>query len=166
MEIKAGEIVFLDTNVLLTATDESRPAHADANLIFRSGPQNGRHLGISGQVIREYLVVATRPLDVNGLGLDIDTAIGNIDAIRERTVFFEETEPVASHLLSLARTHALTGKCLHDAGVAATMSVHNISILVTDNSGDFAPFRDIHTVSIADAAHSMGLDNNTKGPTT
>ena len=32
---------------------------------------HGWHLAASGQILREYLVVATRPLDANGLGLHV-----------------------------------------------------------------------------------------------
>jgi len=157
MEIKVGEILFLDTNVLLIATDESRSSHAEAKMIFQSAPRSGRHFGISGQILREYLVVATRPVDVNGLGLNIDTAVNNIDAIRKRTVFYGDTESVAASLRSLARDHSLAGKRIHDANVAATMLTHNISKLITENRGDFSPFREIETVGISDAARLMGI---------
>ncbi len=156
MEIKVGEIVFLDTNVLLSATDESRSSHKDAKMILKSASFSGCHFGISGQIIREYLVVATRPVDVNGLGLDTDSAVNNVDEIRKRTVFYGETESVATSLRSLARDHALAGKRIHDANVVATMVAHNISKLITDNGSDFSPFQEIETAGIADAARMMG----------
>ena len=65
----AGDILFVDTNVLLTATDESRPQHRDAGRLFGESGLHGLHLAASGQILREYLVVATRPPDTNGLGL-------------------------------------------------------------------------------------------------
>ena len=62
-----GDTLFVDTNVLLTATDESRPLHREATRLLTGEVIQGLSLAASGQVLREYLVVATRPADVNGL---------------------------------------------------------------------------------------------------
>ena len=58
----AGDILFVDTNVLLTTTDESRPQHGDAGRLLNEPGHHGLHLTASGRSLREYLVVATRPL--------------------------------------------------------------------------------------------------------
>lgn len=49
MEIKAGYILFLDTNILLTATDTSRENHAEALHLFKAALETGFHLCLSGQ---------------------------------------------------------------------------------------------------------------------
>ena len=87
-----GDILFVDTNVLLAATDRSRPSHADACRLVAGASRYGCHLALSGQILREYLVVATRPVEVNGLGLSPDQAIRNLAAFRRHAVFLEETE--------------------------------------------------------------------------
>jgi len=150
MTVAAGDIVFLDTNVLLIATDESRPSHGEAGNLLESAQQHGFHPGISGQIIREYLVVATRPVDANGLGLDISEALENIAMIRKRVVFFEESEQVANILVELAGDHSLSGKRIRDANVVATMMAHSITRLVTENPGDFAGFDGIETLHISE----------------
>ena len=61
MTIKAGETVFIDTNVLLCATDRFRRHHDEARGVFRAARDAGFSLALSGQIVREYLVVATRP---------------------------------------------------------------------------------------------------------
>ena len=54
MALPAGDLLFVDTNVLLTATDESRPQHWHATqLLGRSGRYDWR-LAASGQILREY----------------------------------------------------------------------------------------------------------------
>ena len=157
MEIKVGEVLFLDTNVLLSATDESRPSHAGAQCILRYASQGERHFAISGQVVREYLVVATRPVNANGLGLDTGSAVGNIDKIRKRTVFFDETESVSAVLQDMVADYSIEGKRIHDANVAATMLANNISKLITENGSDFTPFDEIETVNIAEVARLLEL---------
>ena len=59
MAPRAGEILFVDTNVLLTATDELRPHHQAAQRLIAESGARGVHLAVSGQILREYLVDAT-----------------------------------------------------------------------------------------------------------
>ena len=148
---KAGDVVFIDTNVLLTATDESRPNHEAARRLIAESGRNGMHLAVSGQVLREYVVVATRPVDVNGMGLNSRHAIGNVEAFLGFLRLCDETEAVADKLRRLGLKHNLQGKRFHDANIVATMSVHGIGVLVTDNLKDFAVFDDIDAVALSDA---------------
>lgn len=50
---------FIDTNVLLAATTPARPEHARVLALLTAGFADGS-LFLSGQVLREYLSVATR----------------------------------------------------------------------------------------------------------
>jgi hypothetical protein len=67
---------MLDTSVLLTAIDEGRAEHRQALLIFTDWAARGATLYASGQIMREYLAVTTRPGDQNGLGLKQPDAVG------------------------------------------------------------------------------------------
>lgn len=135
---------FLDTNVLIGATDPGRPEHDAILRAFNDDwPQQGTTLYTSGQVLREYLVVTTRPTEANGLGLDPGSASANIAEFRRRMMFLEETEKVAVRLDSLVSESAIHGKRIHDANIVATMLVHGIQVLLTLNPRDFAPFCDL-----------------------
>ena len=147
---KAGDRLFIDTNVLLTATDESRPNHEAARRLIAESDRNGLHLAVSGQVLREYMVVATRPIDVNGMGLDPRDAIGNVEAFLRFVGLCDETEAAAVKLRRLGLKHGLRGKRFHDANIVATMSVHGIRALVTDNVRDFAAFEDIDVLALTE----------------
>jgi predicted nucleic acid-binding protein len=151
MTIKTGEVLFLDTSVLLTATDESRPQHAAAGRVLTSAVRAGVHLGLSGQILREYLVAATRPVERNGLGLLPEQALANVGEFRRRALVYAEDDAVSLRLGKLVREAGVRGKRIHDANVAATMLVHGISVLVTDNPDDFAPFAGIRSVSADEA---------------
>lgn len=148
MATTAGEILFLDTNVLLTATDELRSHHLEAQRLITESGARGVHLAASGQVLREYLVVATRPRDANGLGLDVNDAVGNLSEFLRHLHLYDENEEVSRRLRRLATVHGLRGRRLHDANIAATMSVHGVHLIVTRNEGDFSPFDEIETVRI------------------
>ena len=149
---KVGDLVFVDTNVFLTATDESRPNHEAARRLIAESGSQGLHLAVSGQVLREYLAVATRPVDANGLGLDTRDAVANVNAFLRHVGMYQETGETASRLRRLGLEHHLRGKRFHDANIVATMSVHGIRSLVTDNVGDFASFSEIDVVSVAEVA--------------
>ncbi len=78
------EAVLVDTNVLLTATTPARALHTEALEVLNEWPARGFVLCVSGQVFREYLVVATRPTEVNGLGLSVEDSLGNVAELRPR----------------------------------------------------------------------------------
>ena len=147
-----GDILFVDTNVLLTATDASRPRHRDAIRLFNEADRHGIHLAVSGQIFREYLVVATRPLEANGLGLNVGDAIANVNEFLRLTHSYDETDEVARRLRHLAVVYNLRGKVLHDANLVATMTVNGISILVTQNLDDFARFDEIEAIALEDVS--------------
>ncbi|RKX73042.1 MAG: PIN domain nuclease [Spirochaetes bacterium] len=148
MEIKAGDLLFIDTNIFLTATDQSRQCHHSALNFFKTALNTGFHLSISGQIIREYLVVATRPTEINGLGLNVEEAIANIEEFKRRVIVLEETEEVCERLIGLVRDYDIRGNRIHDANVIATMKSHNVEILVTENVADFVVFPEIKAVNL------------------
>lgn len=132
--------VMLDTNVLLASTDEGRAEHRRALEILNDWPARGTALYASGQILREYLAVATRSVQKNGLGLSLADALSNVRAFRGRTRLLAEDSKVADRLLTLLDDVAGGGKQVHDANVVATMLVHGIDTVVTANLGDFARF--------------------------
>jgi predicted nucleic acid-binding protein len=141
---------MLDTNVFLAATDEGRAEHDQALAIVNDWPARGVALYASGQIMREYLAVATRPADNNGLGLAMTDALANVRAFRDRTTLLAEDGKVADRLLALLDDTNCAGKQVHDANVVATMLVHGISTIVTINTGDFIRFgRQVRLVDLA-----------------
>jgi predicted nucleic acid-binding protein len=131
---------MLDTNILLTATDEGRVGYEQALDVINGWPAQGTTLYTSGQVIREYLGVATRPEAKNGLGLTVADALDNARAFRSRMHLLAEDAKVADRLAELLEETKSSGKQVHDANVVATMLVHGVGTVVTLNARDFARF--------------------------
>lgn len=147
MEPTAGDRVFVDTNILLAATDRSRSNHARSREALEMAGRRGLHLVVNGQVIREYLVVATRPVDANGLGMTPEDAATNVERILRRVDVLDETVAVAEQLCALTTTRMVRGKRIHDANLVATMLVHGVEHLLTAaNAGDFRDFSEINIV--------------------
>lgn len=149
MGTPAADRAVLDTNVLLAATDETRQEHEQAIAAINVWPASGLVLYTSGQILREYLAVATRPVGHNGLGMTRPDAIANVRALRARLNLLAEDIKVSERLLELLEAVECVGKQVHDANVVATMLVHGVDTVVTMNVDDFARFGDhVHVASL------------------
>lgn len=140
----AAEQVLVDTNILLEATDERRAHHQAALDLLSNRPG----LRLCAQVVREYLVVATRPATraANGLGLSMQHALENVRAFRERMRLVPEEKPLLPALFELLDAIPCNGKRIHDANLVACALVHGIRCVATLNVRDFAAFADRVTV--------------------
>jgi predicted nucleic acid-binding protein len=142
MATRVADRAVLDTNVLLAASDTGRAEHSRARDALDEWPALGTTLYTSGQVLREYLSVATRPEYRNGLGLSQTDSVANVRALRGRLHLLAEDDKVHTGLLALLDGTRCAGKQVHDANIVATMLVHGIGSLVTTNVDDFTRFED------------------------
>ena len=123
--------VLVDTNVLLRLDD---PAILDH---LRSLRDAGHALVTAPQCIAEAWVVATRPLDRNGLEMSADDAARLLDGM-ERVVDVRP-EPAASYATwrRIVRACGIVGVRAHDARLAAFAADHGLEGVVTLNPSDF-----------------------------
>ncbi len=145
-----GERIMLDTNILLAATDESRPGHEIVREIIANSGEKRLGLCVSGQVVREYLTVATRPPESNGLGLSVEHATSNVDAFLRFLELLEDSDAAVGKLIGLCRSYELRGKRIHDANIVVTMLTHGVDYLLTLNIRDFEAFREISLLVLED----------------
>lgn len=141
MATPAADHVLLDTNILLAATDEGCPNHGLALDALNEWPSRGATCYTSPQVLREYLVVCTRPASANGLGLTQAEALGNVRALRGHLRLLDESEKVFDALVNLLDAVPCVGKQVHDANLVATASSHGVGAITTQNVSDFTRFR-------------------------
>jgi predicted nucleic acid-binding protein len=151
MAMTDDKAVLVDTNVLLSATAPFRPLHHAALVVLNDWPNQGKVLATSSQVLREYLAVATRPVEVNGLGLGVDDALTNVMAFRARMRLLVDSEPAWDRLRTLIANYGCAGKQIHDANIVATALSFGVAKLVTANVKDFARFAaDIELTDLAE----------------
>jgi predicted nucleic acid-binding protein len=143
MVMMDAERIFVDTNVLLAATDRSRQTHESSVEFLQEGVRGSYRLFTCGQVFREYLVVATRPLEENGMGLSPVKAWENIATFRKVIQVLDETHDSLVRLGKMVKDHQLKGKRIHDANLVAVMHTHGLVHLKTWNPKDFAPFSEV-----------------------
>lgn len=121
--------VFVDTNILLAVTDSDREHHLDAKS-FLEGSFSGIWRAFANpQIFREYLVVATRLIKNNGLGLTPAEACGNIENFQQLVQILPEGRQSQEKLAALVLRHNLKRKRIHDANLVATMEAHGLRIL-------------------------------------
>ena len=163
MKIERGTKVLVDTNVLLEATDEGRPFHALALALFQNAPAAGFDLFLGTQVVREYLVVATRPVENNGLGMSMTAALDNLDRFRQRASMVAETQRASEVFLDWAAQWQVRGKKLHDLQLLATASAAEMDALLTANQQDFPTPSPLTIIPLSGLEIEMWREKSSKG---
>jgi predicted nucleic acid-binding protein len=133
-----AETVFIDTNILVYATDQKSDLQTKSTEKLHQLMTHGVECAISPQIIREYLVVFTRgrsPDDPAKMD-----ALGNVDAFIKSFRLLDESADTVSKLKWIVRNHAVGGKNIHDANIVAVMLTHGVKKLLTHNVDDFRRF--------------------------
>lgn len=146
-------LIVVDTTVLLAATDESRAVHATATRFL---DHDARRHAVTPQIVREYLAVATRPLDANGLGLAGAAACANVDMLLQDMTLLPEDVTSVRHLKELMAHGSVTGKQVHDATIVAVALGGHASTIVTDNTRHFVRFSDLIAVETLEPGTADG----------
>ena len=142
--------VLIDTNVMLRLAQVSSQDHATARSAILNLSESDLTLCVVPQVIYEFWVVATRPLNVNGLGMDIATTAKSIEGILEEFLLLKDERGIFDHWKSLVIDHEITGKPAHDARLVSAMLRHGLTDLLTFNKGDFVRFTAIRVFTPSD----------------
>ncbi|EFA70744.1 PIN domain nuclease [Cylindrospermopsis raciborskii S07] len=128
---------LLDTNIILRfANSQSQEYNLIRNTISEILLRGGQCF-ITSQVIIEFWVVATRPVNVNGLGWTVEQTTQAVQMLISQFDLLAETPDVFSIWLNLVITYNISGKRTHDIHILAVMIAHNISHILTLNPKDF-----------------------------
>ena len=129
---------LLDTNVILRFCNPSDVQHDLATEAIFYLLNQGDECFLTGQVLIELWVVATRPVEVNGLGWTTEKTRQIIDELLYRFPLLEESPQIFFSWLDLVTTNQVMGKRTHDARLMAVVLANNITHILTLNSSDFA----------------------------
>lgn len=137
---------FIDTNLLLRSAQPESSDCECARSALDILAASGADLFVSLQVIAEFWCVATRPVDVNGLGWSSDAVAAEVEMQLGRLLVLTDTPANFSIWLDLVRIHAIKGKKVHDARLVAVMKAHGVENLLTFNVDDFKAYQEINAV--------------------
>lgn len=137
----------VDTNILARSIQEGHPMQQPVLKAIKTLLDDGETVCVLAQNLCEFWVIATRPLNANGLGMSAaDTQI-RIREFETRLTLKTDRPEIYAEWKNLVTQHAVMGKPAHDARIAAAMKAHGISHLLTFNTDDFKRFSDITAVS-------------------
>jgi predicted nucleic acid-binding protein len=142
--------ILVDTNVLLRIAQSASPDHATAMSAVLALQNEDVQLCLVPQVIYEFWVAATRPVDVNGLGLDVPVVERSIQKALIDYRLLRDERGIFGQWQTLVVANDVKGKAAHDARLVAAMQRHGLTNLLTFNKPDFTRFASIHVFTPAD----------------
>lgn len=142
---------LIDTNVLLRRIDPNSPQRSIARRALRTLRAQGHTLCITPQNVIEFWNVSTRPTTARG-GLGLDTTLADRKVLPLERIFtlLPDDSAIYSEWRRIVVAHSVQGVQVHDARLAAAMTVHGISHILTFNTGDFARYPGIAAVNPQD----------------
>jgi len=96
--------------------------------------------------------VATRPVDVNGLGLTPVVTAQRVEEFLQRFDLLSDQTRVFTYWRALVERYERKGKQVHDARLVAVMQAHGVEHLLTFNVDDFKAYTDIKAMHPAEVS--------------
>jgi predicted nucleic acid-binding protein len=131
---------LVDTSCLLRLPVLTGPRRAVTLQAFSRLTGMGEELTVARQNYVEFRSVATRPANVNGMGMTPVEADAELDSMESVFLSLSDTDAVYAAWRNLCRLASVSGKQVHDTRIAAVCAVYGVSILLTWNPKDFKRF--------------------------
>lgn len=128
---------LVDTSLLARLANKSDAQHSVAVAAVLQLHRLGEVLHITPQVLVEFRNVATRPINLNGLGLltsDTESQTLEFEALFPLLV---ETADIYPAWKGIVETLGIVGKQVHDARLVAVCHAHGVTHLLSFNVGHF-----------------------------
>jgi predicted nucleic acid-binding protein len=143
-----GEVVALDTNVLVYADDPASPFHPVARRILEEGLLGQRRLCVSPQILAEYFSVITSPKHgPNPLSPEEGAARAGRLARSRRIGRVHPKRGTIARCLASCAARGLRGPRIFDALYAMTLLDNGVRTLLTANVRDFTGIPDLKVVN-------------------
>ena len=135
-----------DSNIILRFLQPTDPLYQTVSQAIDELQKTGEQIVLVPQILVEFWVVATRPTNVNGLGMTTDQAKRELDNLQSIFAVLPENERIFDEWKTLVTKYKVSGKVAHDARIVAAMTVHKIANILTLNPNDFKRFTEIKAV--------------------
>lgn len=144
--------MLLDTSVLLRTLQVRHPQYETVVRALEALPTRGRDIHIVPQNLVELWVVATRPVEQNGLGLTPAAVATEVARIKSIFPLLPETPAIYPVWENLVTQYEVSGKSAHDARLVAAMQVHGLTSILTFDKSGFTRYAGVEVVHPTDAA--------------
>jgi len=135
--------VQLDTNILLRIAVQTDPERPRVQAALDRLLDDDWELCIGVQNVVEFWVVATRPLNVNGLGLSPEQAQKEVATLLATYTLLRDPADLFERWLELCSRYGVSGRQAHDARLVALALWSGVRHLFTLNVRDFARYAEI-----------------------
>lgn len=146
--MKTSDLVLLDTNVIVYATDSSSPYHAQAKSIRDSGIEGKLSLCVCPQVLAEFFAVATNPKRV------ANPIYSQVAIVEVKKYFQSESimkiypkEDILERMIALFKYHPIEKAEIFDLQLIATMLSNEVSQIYTYDQELFTKFEEIKVLT-------------------
>src|SRR5271167_4616138 len=114
--------VLVDTNILLRSAQPNHPlcpqaTHAVSKLLRQIVP-----VFFCSQNIAEFWNVATRPTELNGLGLSHEEVLQEVSSIEKSSTLLSDVPTIYAVWKQIVRDHRVQGAKVYDARLVAVVS--------------------------------------------
>jgi predicted nucleic acid-binding protein len=141
-------IYLADTNIALRFAFKQNPQHQIIRHALRTLRKRGDEVCIVPQTCVEFWNAATRPLKNNGFGFSVSDADFFLRLIERVFPLLPDDANVHKEWRKLVVNFGVSGVQVHDARIAAAMSVHKVTHILTFNTSDFARYSILGIVAV------------------
>lgn len=142
--------MLLDTSTLLRTLQLLHPQRETTQAAIKALTAQGRELHIVPQNLVELWVVATRPLEQNGLGMTPAAVAVELTRLKNMFDLLPETPAIYPVWEGLVIQYRAFGKPAHDARLVAAMQVHGLTAVLTFDRTGFSRYPGIQVVHPTD----------------
>lgn len=131
--------VLVDTSCLLRLPNPIDPRRVQTQDALGQLTRRGETLAVAPQNFVEFRSVATRPINVNGLGLTNAEADAELD-LMERSFLLLSEDGFYPVWRDLCRRAGVSGKLVHDTRLVVVCIAAGVKTVLTWNPADFIRF--------------------------
>jgi predicted nucleic acid-binding protein len=135
--------VLVDTNILLRSAQPNHPLSPQATHAVSKLLRQKDSVFFCAQNIAEFWNVATRPAEVNGLGLSHEEALQEVSSIENLLTLLPDVPAIYAVWKQIVQDHRVQGVKVYDARLVAVMSVYAVENVLTFNTADFKRYGNI-----------------------
>ena len=129
--------ILLDRNIVLRNSMRVEPDRSEVRDAIARMVQRNWLPCVGPQILYEFWVVATRPVEANGLGLSPDVAHAESSTIIRSFRSLHDPADLVSIWLDICTRYQVRGRQAHDARLVALMLAHGINHILTLNPRDY-----------------------------
>jgi predicted nucleic acid-binding protein len=134
--------VLVDTNILLRSAQPTHPLCAQATQAVSKLIRQKDSVFFCSQNIAEFWNVATRPADLNGLGLSHEQVLQEVSIGRLLTLL-PDIPALYPAWKEIVADNKVQGVKVYDARLVAIMTVYAVESVLTFNTADFKRYSNI-----------------------